>query len=97
MKKKKVEVLKNFFASVFTDKCSSCSLQVDGLGGGNWGNNALPAASKDHVCNHLRKMYIHSSMRINQIHPRVLRELADVVTMPLLSEKSWQSSEVPGD
>jgi len=38
-------------------------------------------------------------MGINEIHPRALRELVDVVTKPHLamSEKSWWSGDDPGD
>ena len=38
-------------------------------------------------------------MGADEVHPRVLRELADVIakSLSMTSERSWQSGEVPGD
>ncbi|KAK4805387.1 hypothetical protein QYF61_003960, partial [Mycteria americana] len=45
------------------------------------------------------KMIIHKSMGPDEIHPRVLKELADVLTKPLsiIYQQSWLTGEVPAD
>ncbi|CAM4707287.1 unnamed protein product, partial [Lepidochelys olivacea] len=92
----KANVLNVFFASVFTNKLSS---QTAALGSTAWGGGDQPSVEKEVVRDYLEKLDVHKSMGPDELHPRVLKELAAVIAEPLaiIFENSWQSGEVPDD
>ncbi|KFQ41628.1 hypothetical protein N333_04962, partial [Nestor notabilis] len=48
---------------------------------------------------HLKNLNVHKSMGPDEIHPQVLKKLANEVakTLSIIFERSWQSGEVPDD
>jgi len=97
----KAEVLDDFFSSVFTGKCSSYTIQVtEGKGPGPYQDNEEPlTAGDDQVQANLRSLDMHKSVGSDEMHPLVLREMADEVAKPLaiIFKKSRQFGDFPSD
>ncbi|KAK4828864.1 hypothetical protein QYF61_000992 [Mycteria americana] len=96
----KTEVVNNFFASVFNSR-ANCFLvtQPPKLEDRDRDQNGAPIIQGEMVSDLLHHLDIHKSMGPDEIHPRVLKELADVLTKPLsiIYQQSWLTGEVPAD
>ncbi|KAK4819995.1 hypothetical protein QYF61_017374 [Mycteria americana] len=96
----KAEVLNAFFASVFNSK-TSCSpgTQLPELEDRDREQNEAPITQGEMVSDLLHHLDTHRSMGLDGIHPRVLRELAEVFTktLSILYQQSWLTTEVPVD
>ncbi|KAF1517439.1 hypothetical protein FQV19_0016785, partial [Eudyptula minor] len=95
----KAEVLNAFFASVFNNQTGypqgTRPPELEDRGE----QDEPPIIQEEAVNDLLRHLDAHKSMGPDEIHPRVLRELAEELAKPLsiIYQQSWLTGEVPDD
>jgi len=95
----KAQLLNAYFASVFSANAGSQKTQAPEVREEACRRHDLPLVEEDCVRDRLSSLEAHKSMGLDGMHPRVLRELADVIAEPLsiVIEWSWRTGEVPKD
>ena len=94
----KADVLNAFFASVFNSK-TSCSPGTHPAELEDREQNEAPIIQGETISNLLHHLDTHKSLGPDGIHPRVQRELVEVLTKPhsIIYQQSWLTGEVPVD
>ncbi|KAK4817476.1 hypothetical protein QYF61_015810 [Mycteria americana] len=94
------EVLTAFFASVFNSR-ANCSpgTQPPESEDRDGDQNGAPIIQGEMISDLLHHLDTHESMGPDEIHPRVLKEVVEVLTKPLsiIYQQSWLTGEVPAD
>jgi len=95
----KAELLNAFFASVFSAKADPQESQAPEVREEDHREDDFPLVEEDCMRDHLSDLNVHKSMGLDAMHPRVLREMADVIAEPLyiVFDRSWRTGEVPED